>query len=289
MADYSCGFRFGISETGSGNMDKGSRNKRCIAILIAIFSGSCFGDLGDLDIIGDLVLSGDEKKIYWYNGDYYLTLRASSSLAANYNFLLPVNDGDNNQYLKTDGSGILSWSTPSGAGDMLKSIYDTDEDGDIDQVAGGTELDTSGVTNGQLIIGNSTGNVWALGNLTGTSNRITVTNGAGSITLSAPQDINTGASPTFSGLNLDTLTLLEQSSNPAEPADGKSVIWMSDGTGYGDTGDVMIATNSGGIAKYGTLFDYSAGSNWITDALLLDDGTSFLLLDDGTSKLLIRP
>ena len=53
-------------------------------------------------------------------------------------------------------------------------------------------------TNGQLIIGN-TGNPPSITGLTGTANQVTVTPGAGSITLSTPQDIHTGASPTFAG------------------------------------------------------------------------------------------
>jgi parallel beta-helix repeat protein len=59
-------------------------------------------------------------------------------------------------------------------------------------------------TDGQLLIGNSSGNTLAKTTLTGTSNQITVTNGGGSITLSTPQNIDSGASPTFSGLNLGT-------------------------------------------------------------------------------------
>lgn len=54
-------------------------------------------------------------------------------------------------------------------------------------------------TNGQLPIG-STGVDPVLGGLTGTANQVTVTNGAGSITLSTPQDTHTEASPTFAGL-----------------------------------------------------------------------------------------
>ena len=54
-------------------------------------------------------------------------------------------------------------------------------------------------TNGQLPIG-STGADPVLAALTGTVNQITVTNGAGTITLALPQDIHTGASPTFAGL-----------------------------------------------------------------------------------------
>ena len=43
--------------------------------------------------------------------------------------------------------------------------------------------------------------------LSGTSNQINVTNGVGSITLSTPQNIHTGASPTFAGLSLSTTPL----------------------------------------------------------------------------------
>ena len=60
-------------------------------------------------------------------------------------------------------------------------------------------------TNGQLPIG-STGSAPVLATLTGTANQITVTNGAGTITLSLPQDIHTGASPTFVGLTLSGFT-----------------------------------------------------------------------------------
>jgi hypothetical protein len=43
--------------------------------------------------------------------------------------------------------------------------------------------------NGQLLIGNTTGNTLTKATLTGTSNQVVVTNGGGSITLSTPQDI----------------------------------------------------------------------------------------------------
>jgi parallel beta-helix repeat protein len=58
-------------------------------------------------------------------------------------------------------------------------------------------------TDGQLLIGNTTGNTLALSTLTA-GNNVTVTNGHGSITLDTIQDIRTTASPTFAGLNLGT-------------------------------------------------------------------------------------
>jgi hypothetical protein len=60
----------------------------------------------------------------------------------------------------------------------------------------------------------------------------------------------------------ECLRLLERSSDPTEPAEGQAVIWMSDGTGKGDDGDVMIASKAGGVTNYGTLFDHSGGAGW---------------------------
>jgi hypothetical protein len=68
-------------------------------------------------------------------------------------------------------------------------------------VASGGTGQTS-YTNGQLLIGNTTGNTLTKATLTGTANQVNVTNGSGSITLSTPQNIHTGASPTFAGMTL---------------------------------------------------------------------------------------
>src|SRR5438067_12811456 len=54
--------------------------------------------------------------------------------------------------------------------------------------------------NGSLPIGNGKG--YTLATLTGTASQVTVVNSAGGITLSTPQNIDTGASPTFFSLNL---------------------------------------------------------------------------------------
>ena len=55
---------------------------------------------------------------------------------------------------------------------------------------------------------------------------------------------------------------LEKSADPAEPAEGEFVIWMSDGTGKGDDGDVLIASKAGGATKWTTLLDHSGGAGW---------------------------
>jgi hypothetical protein len=58
-------------------------------------------------------------------------------------------------------------------------------------------------TSGQLLIGNSSGG-YSVTSLTGTTNRITITNGNGAITIATPQDIGTGSNPQFGSLGVGT-------------------------------------------------------------------------------------
>jgi len=60
----------------------------------------------------------------------------------------------------------------------------------------------------------------------------------------------------------DRIRLLERSTDPAKPAEGNVVLWMSDGTGLGDDGDVLIGSTAGGVTNYAILFDHSAGTTW---------------------------
>lgn len=50
----------------------------------------------------------------------------------------------------------------------------------------------------------------------------------------------------------------ELSADPSDPAEGNYVIWMSDGTGTGDDGDILIKITAGGVTKTTTLVDFSA-------------------------------
>lgn len=86
------------------------------------------------------------------------------------------------------------WTLQDAAG----TIYQT-SGVDVAVADGGTGLSTT-PSNGNLLIGNGSG--YTLAGLTGTVNQITVTNGAGSITLSLPQDLATSSTPTFGSLTL---------------------------------------------------------------------------------------
>jgi hypothetical protein len=48
------------------------------------------------------------------NGSNYVALKAADSIASNLTFTLPSVDGTSNQVLTTNGSGVLSFATPSG-------------------------------------------------------------------------------------------------------------------------------------------------------------------------------
>lgn len=53
-------------------------------------------------------------------------------------------------------------------------------------------------------------------------------------------------------------TLRELSVDPGDPDEGSTALWMSNGTGSGDDGDIMIKITAGGTTKTITLVDFSA-------------------------------
>ncbi|MEO6077876.1 MAG: tail fiber domain-containing protein, partial [Candidatus Andersenbacteria bacterium] len=115
----------------------------------------------------------------------------------------------NGGLLYTNGSGVVS---QTGAGTSTTVLHGgttpsygavgltTDVTGTLPVANGGTGQ--TSYTNGQLLIGNTTGNTLTKASLTGTSNQITVTGGAGSITLSTPQDIATTSTPQFANIGI---------------------------------------------------------------------------------------
>lgn len=56
--------------------------------------------------------------------------------------------------------------------------------------------------------------------------------------------------------------VLNQEPQPNEPEIDTAIMWLSDGTGHGDAGDVMIGSNNGGTTTYATVFDQSTGAAW---------------------------
>ena len=65
--------------------------------------------------------TGNVAELKFYcetNNAHYVSLKAPahSNFSGNVVLTLPTNDGSSGEYLKTDGSGVLSWDTPSGGG-----------------------------------------------------------------------------------------------------------------------------------------------------------------------------
>ena len=54
------------------------------------------------------------------------------------------------------------------------------------------------------------------------------------------------------------LELKAVSSDPDDPSNDNCVMWLSDGTGSGDAGDLMIKITVSGTTKTGTIIDFSA-------------------------------
>lgn len=69
----------------------------------------------------------------------------------------------------------------------------------------GTLQSSGAMQNGQLLIGSSTGGPLAA-TLTGTPNQVIVTNAANSVTLSLPQSVGSGSTPTFASETLSAAT-----------------------------------------------------------------------------------
>lgn len=72
-------------------------------------------------------------------------------------------------------------------------------------------------------------------------------------------DVGVGTTTPASELDVaGAITLREKTAEPSDPADGRAVLWLTDGTGFGDDGDICAKVNVGGTVKSSVLFDYSA-------------------------------
>lgn len=61
------------------------------------------------------LVDGNNDGLRLYNGSNYVEIRSPSTLSASYTLRMPEDDGTAGQFLQTDGSGVCSWQTGSGA------------------------------------------------------------------------------------------------------------------------------------------------------------------------------
>ena len=124
---------------------------------------------------------------------------------------------------------------------------------------------------GTVVLGGSiTLNNDGILDVVGTTNQVNVAKAAGVATLSTPQDIHTGASPTFNGMTLTGLT------GPSTATD----IVVSNG-GVLETIPVSSLPSSGGGEPYVT---FGAGSASLTNNRIATAGTGIDIVDAGSDN-----
>ncbi len=133
-----------------------------------------------------------------------------------------------------------------------------------------SEIETVTMTDGQILIGSS-GLAPQAATLTGTTNQLIVTNGAGAITLSLPQDIHTGATPTFAGMTLN--------GNLDITAGGATILGTTSINASG-AATTSIGNTTGGTV---TISVNSGTTNLVLQGIANDNTTTTFLTLDGTN------
>ena len=194
------------------------------------------------------------KYIQWQVKDSsdMLELTREDSNILGFKIDMPVNLVDNDLSLNADNAKLLLGAAATGDASIYYDATDLVINTAL-QGSGALNLFTSGDTDDYITFTTS-GNVPIIGTA-GTAD-LKITASSGTVNFDDENLTTTGI------ITQGHLKLLERSSDPSEPATGEAVIWVSDGTGKGDDGDVLVASNIGGDANWGTLFDHSGGAGF---------------------------
>jgi len=91
----------------------------------------------------------------------YVGFRANAIVAANVTWTLPVTDGSSNQFLKTDGTGTLSWGTAATASPILESYQTISSNYTITSGSNGFSVGPVTIATG-VVVTVGTGQVWLI-------------------------------------------------------------------------------------------------------------------------------
>ena len=96
------------------------------------------------------LIGGTELQFFGLGGNTYVGFKAPTGIAVNKIWTLPSADGSSNQVLTTNGSGTLSWTTPSGGGGGISRSITT--------ITGSTTGLATASTD-YVYVGNTSGNI----------------------------------------------------------------------------------------------------------------------------------
>jgi hypothetical protein len=91
----------------------------------------------------------------------YVGFRANAIVAANVTWTLPVSDGSSNQFLKTDGTGTLSWGTAATASPILESYQTISSNYTITSGSNGFSVGPVTIATG-IVVTVGTGQAWLI-------------------------------------------------------------------------------------------------------------------------------
>jgi len=91
----------------------------------------------------------------------YVGFRANAIVAANVTWTLPVTDGSSNQFLKTDGTGTLSWGSAATASPILESYQTISSNYTITSGSNGFSVGPVTIATG-VVVTVGTGQVWLI-------------------------------------------------------------------------------------------------------------------------------
>ena len=179
--------------------------------------------------------------------------------------------------LDAGNSKITSVTDPTSNQEVATKKYVDDNSGgggDVSATNSPVDNDFAKFTNGTIIEGRSYSEV---------RTDINVADGADVTANNAPQShtVVSHNDTTATGSELNELTdgstttlhdhaeanilsLTGQSSDPANPSTGNAVMWLSDGTGSGNAGDLIIKTNVSGVI-YTDKLNTPTGDSWAND------------------------
>lgn len=98
--------------------------KSYVTSATASFGVGDFKKDGSVAMTGDLDIGNNNLKLK-SNNTNYVQIKSPDALGATYSLILPQNDGGAGEFLRTDGSGNLTWATPAGAGDITDVVAGT--------------------------------------------------------------------------------------------------------------------------------------------------------------------